>query len=94
MFESRLQKNFYKPIHADYFYSYQIDLTLLNKHTNSNYVIYVLFTAINTNSRYAYAACWNDPLHFFFFLVLKLIWRVCVHGLAPGDQWKKKVLAR
>ena len=33
----------------------QIDLTFLNKYKNSNDGIYVLFTAININSRYAYA---------------------------------------
>ena len=50
-----IKKKEYKPIYSDDFYSYQIDLTFLNKYKNSNNGNYVLFTAININSRYAYA---------------------------------------
>ena len=41
------KKKEFKPIYSDDFYSYQIDLTFLNKYKNSNDGIYVLFTAIN-----------------------------------------------
>jgi len=52
---TKIKKKEFKPIYSDDFYSYQIDLTFLNKYKNSNDGIYVLFTAININSRYAYA---------------------------------------
>ena len=50
-----IKKKEYKPIYSEDYYSYQIDLTFLNKYKNKNDGIYVLFTAININSRYAYA---------------------------------------
>ena len=48
-------KKKYKPIYSDSYYSYQIDLTFLDKFKkrNSNYSI--IFTAINIDSRYVYA---------------------------------------
>jgi len=49
------QRTYYKPTYSDDYYAYQIDLTFLNKYKNSNDGIYVLFTAININSRYAHA---------------------------------------
>ena len=50
-----IKRKEYKPIYSEDYYSYQIDFTFLNKYKNSNDGIYVLFTAININSRYAYA---------------------------------------
>ena len=50
-----VKKKEYKPIYSEDYYAYQIDLTFLNKHKNKNDGIYVLFTAININSSYAYA---------------------------------------
>ena len=50
-----VKKKEYKPIYSEDYYAYQIDLTFLNKYKNSNDGIYVLFTAININSRYSYA---------------------------------------
>ena len=52
-----VKKKEYKPTYSEDpdYYAYQIDLTFLNKYKNSNNGIYVLFTAININSRYAYA---------------------------------------
>ena len=50
-----VKKKEYKPIYSEDYYSYQINLTFLNKYKNSNDGIYVLFTGININSRYAYA---------------------------------------
>ena len=52
---TKIKKKEFQPIYSDDFYSYQIDLTFLNKYKNSNDGIYVLFTVININSRYAYA---------------------------------------
>ena len=52
---SKMHKKEFKLTHSDDFYSYQIDLTFLNKYKNSNNGICVLFTANNINSRYAYA---------------------------------------
>ena len=49
------KKKIYKPIYSESHYAYQIDLTFLDKYKKSNDGNYVLFTAININSRYAYA---------------------------------------
>ena len=51
---TKVKKKEFKPIYSEDYYAYQIDLTVLNKYKNSNDRIYVLFTAININSRYAY----------------------------------------
>jgi hypothetical protein len=48
------KKKVYKPIYSESHFSYQIDLTFLDKYKSSNNGNYVLFTAINVNSRYAY----------------------------------------
>ena len=50
-----VKKKLYKPIYSESHYAYQIDLTFLDKYKKSNDGNYVLFTAININSRYAYA---------------------------------------
>ena len=50
-----IKKKEYKPIYSEDYYTYQKDLTFLNKYKNKNDGIYVLFTAININSIYAYA---------------------------------------
>jgi hypothetical protein len=47
-------KKINKPIYSDSHYSFQIDLTFLPQFKSKNEGNYVLFTAINTNSRYAY----------------------------------------
>ena len=51
----KIKKRDYLPIYSDSYYAFQIDLTFMPayKSTNKNY--YVIFTAINVNSRYAYA---------------------------------------
>jgi hypothetical protein len=43
------------PIYSEDHYAFQIDLTFLPKYKTKNDNYYVLFTAININSRYAYA---------------------------------------
>ena len=43
------------PIYSEDHNAFQIDLTFLNKYKAKNDGYYVLFTAINTNSRYAFA---------------------------------------
>lgn len=47
-------KNF-KPIYSDDMYSFQMDLTFLPKYKSANDKYYIIFTAININSRYVYA---------------------------------------
>ena len=47
-------KKVFKPIYSEDFYSFQIDLTFIPKYKKQNDGYYVLFTAININSRYAY----------------------------------------
>ena len=48
-------KNSFLPIYSDAPNSFQIDLTFFNKYTNQNNGYYVLFTAININTRFVYA---------------------------------------
>ena len=50
----QIMKKELKPIYSDDFYSYQFDLTFLNKYNNSDDGIFVLFTAIHINSRYEF----------------------------------------
>lgn len=49
------KKKKYLPIYSEVPYSYQIDLTFSPKYKKQNDKVTVLFTAININSRYAYA---------------------------------------
>jgi hypothetical protein len=53
--QPQFKKTEFKPIYSDDIYSYQLDLTFLPKYKYENDKKYVLFTAININSRYAYA---------------------------------------
>ena len=50
-----IKKVNYLPIYSESHYSFQIDLTFFPKYKSQNKDYYVLFTAINVNSRYAYA---------------------------------------
>ena len=50
----KIQKPEYKPIYSEGHYDFQIDLTFLPKYQSQNNKYYVIFTAINVNSRYAY----------------------------------------
>ena len=50
-----MHKKEFKPICFNDIYSFQIDLTYLNKFKNSNDRIHVLLTTTNINSRFAYA---------------------------------------
>ena len=50
-----LKKVEYLPIYSEIPYNFQIDLTFFPKYKKQNEGYYVLFTAININSRYAYA---------------------------------------
>ena len=51
----KVSKKEYKPIYSESPYAFQIDLTFLPKYKSYNNGNYILFTAINVNSRYAYA---------------------------------------
>ena len=48
-------KELYLPIYSESYYDFQMDLTFFPKYKSQNRNYYVLFTAINVNSRYAYA---------------------------------------
>lgn len=48
-------KNDYLPIYSDAPNSFQIDLTFFDRYKNQNNGYYILFTAININSRFVYA---------------------------------------
>lgn len=49
------KKKIYLPIYSDTPFSFQIDLTFFPRYKKQNNNFYVLFTAININTRYAYA---------------------------------------
>jgi hypothetical protein len=56
----KIGKKIFKPIFSNDYYSYQIDLTFLPIYKFKNSNNDVLFTAININSRYAYAYYGKD----------------------------------
>ena len=51
----KVKKKVFLPIYSESHYSFQIDLTFFPRYKKENKNYYVLFTAININSRYAYA---------------------------------------
>ena len=53
--QKKIKKRDYLPIYSESPDAFQIDLTFLPKYKYENNNYYVLFTAININSRYAYA---------------------------------------
>ena len=52
-----IKRNKFKPIHAEQPYSFQIDLTFFPRYKKQNSEYYVLFTAININTRFGYVYC-------------------------------------
>jgi len=50
-----IKKREFLPIYSESHYAFQIDLTFFPKYKSQNKDNYVLFTAINVNTRYAYA---------------------------------------
>ena len=50
-----IKEKSYLPIYTESHYSFQMDLTFFPRYKKQNHNYYVLFTAININSRYAYA---------------------------------------
>jgi len=53
--KTKIGKKSYLPIYSELPYSFQIDLTFFPRYKKQNKNIYVLFTAININTRFAYA---------------------------------------
>lgn len=51
----KVGKKVFLPIYSETPYAFQFDLTFFPRYKNKNYGNYVLFTAINVNTRYAYA---------------------------------------
>jgi hypothetical protein len=51
----KTNKKIFLPIYSEKPYSFQIDLTFFPRYKKQNNQFYVLFTAININTRYAYA---------------------------------------
>ena len=60
MNDAPVNKKQYLPIYTDTPYSFQIDLTFFPRYKKQNDNNYVLFTAININTRYAYAYYSNN----------------------------------
>ena len=55
MTNRKRSKKQFLPIYSDTPYSFQIDLTFLPRYKKQNKNYYVLFTAININTRFVYA---------------------------------------
>jgi hypothetical protein len=55
MNDDKIKKKEFLPIYSESPYAFQIDLTFFPRYTKQNKGYYVLFTAINVNTRYAYA---------------------------------------
>ena len=55
MTNMKIKKTGFLPIYSDMPYSFQLDLTFLPRYKTQNKGFYVLFTAININTRYVYA---------------------------------------
>jgi hypothetical protein len=55
MTNKKVSKKEFLPIYSDMPYSFQIDLTFLPRYKKQNNGYYVLFTAININTRFVYA---------------------------------------
>ena len=53
-------KKSFLPIYSEMPYSFQLDLTFFPRYKKQNKQIYILFTAININTRYAYAYYGKD----------------------------------
>ena len=51
----KIKKTGFLPIYSDMPYSFQLDLTFLPRYKTQNKGFYVLFTAININTRFVYA---------------------------------------
>jgi IS30 family transposase len=56
----KTNKKIFLPIYSEKPYSFQIDLTFFPRYKKQNRQIYVLFTAININTRFAYAYYGKD----------------------------------
>ena len=55
MTNMKIKKTGFLPIYSDMPYSFQLDLTFLPRYKTQNKGFYVLFTAININTRFVYA---------------------------------------
>lgn len=60
MNDDKVEKKEFLPIYSDMPYAFQIDLTFFPRYKKQNRNYYVLFTAININTRYAYAYYGKD----------------------------------
>ena len=56
----KTSKKSFLPIYSETSYSFQIDLTFFPRYKKQNQQFYVLFTAININTRFAYAYSGKD----------------------------------
>ena len=58
--KARVGKKIYKPIYSESNYAFQIDLTFFPRYETKNDGYWVLYTAININTRFAYAYHMKD----------------------------------
>ena len=93
MTNRKVSKKEFLPIYSDTPYSFQIDLTFLPRYKKQNKGYYVLFTAININTRfvYAYYGKNKDMITILDFLI-KMESKTIINSLTcdSGSEFKNK----
>ena len=79
------------PIYSETTYAFQIDLTFFPRYKKQNYQYYVLFTAININTRYAYAYYSKDKnMHTILDMINKMEKKTIINSIScdEGTEFK------
>jgi len=86
-------KNKYLPIYSESSYAFQIDLTFFPRYKKQNHNYEVLFTAININTRYAYAyPCKTKDMMFILDALKKMEKQTIINSITcdSGSEFKNK----
>ena len=90
-------KNEYLPIYSEVSYAFQLDLTFFPRYTKKNYGYEVLFTAINVNTRYAYAyPCKTKEIQFILEALKKMQDKTIIDSITcdSGSEFTNKKFKR
>ena len=60
---NKVEKLNFKPIYTDGMYDFQIDLTFFPRYKKQNDGNYIVFTAININTRFGYVYYWKKSYY-------------------------------
>ena len=83
MNNKKVGKKIFKPIYSEINYSFQIDLTFFPRYKKQNNGYDVLFTAININSRFAYAYyCQDKSTDNILNLLKKMESKTIIHSIS------------